>query len=98
MSCQRRRRLGAVARQLQLAGEPASASAVAPAPAHTHSRDYTAFDADELAPAGLLQVHSLNHVSKQSDDVPRLVAFYQRFLGFVPLARPGFPFGGAWPS
>ena len=41
-------------------------------------------------------VHSLNHVSKESDDVERLSRFYQRFLGFRPLERPAFPFGGVW--
>jgi catechol 2,3-dioxygenase-like lactoylglutathione lyase family enzyme len=35
-------------------------------------------------------------VSKETGDVRRLVDFYTRFLGFVPLQRPAFPFGGAW--
>ena len=61
-----------------------------------YGRDYSALSEPELAPAGLLKVHSLNHVSKETGDVARLVEFYTHFLGFVPLQRPPFPFGGAW--
>ena len=51
----------------------------------------------ELEPHGAVGVvHSLNHVSKESDDVERLSRFYQHFLGFRPLVRPPFPFGGTW--
>lgn len=63
-----------------------------------YGTDYAALEepVEELAPSGLLKVHSLNHVSKETTNVARLVDFYTNFLGFVPLQRPPFPFGGAW--
>lgn len=91
-------RLRHLAQQLR-SSSAAAASAAEPT---YGGRDYTALDEPSLAPAGLLKVHSLNHVSKESADVPRLVEFYSHFLGFTPLARPlfrdaqGTPFGGAW--
>ena len=91
------RRLQALSAQLQQSAPAAKTAAVEQLDEPTFgARDYTPLDEPELAPAGLLKVHSLNHVSKESVDVPRLVEFYTHFLGFVPLQRPPFPFGGAW--
>ena len=91
------RRLQALSAQLQQSAPAAKTAAVEQLDEPMFgARDYTPLDEPELAPAGLLKVHSLNHVSKESVDVPRLVEFYTHFLGFVPLQRPPFPFGGAW--
>jgi catechol 2,3-dioxygenase-like lactoylglutathione lyase family enzyme len=41
-------------------------------------------------------VGCVSHVAVATSDVPRLLAFYTKTLGFRELARPPFPFGGAW--
>jgi catechol 2,3-dioxygenase-like lactoylglutathione lyase family enzyme len=51
------------------------------------------------APTGAgptVSVLGLNHLSVETADVERLASFYTDLLGFEPLPRPPFPFGGAW--
>ena len=39
---------------------------------------------------------ALNHISRETRDVPRMVCFYQDVLGLSLIKRPNFGFGGAW--
>ena len=41
-------------------------------------------------------IRSLNHVSRESPQVELMAAFYTTVLGFKRIARPNFPFRGAW--
>ncbi|XP_075491312.1 glyoxylase I 4-like [Primulina tabacum] len=44
-----------------------------------------------------LQLSSLNHISLVCTSVEESINFYQNFLGFVPVRRPGsLNFDGAW--
>ena len=44
----------------------------------------------------MLRIESLHHVSLPVADLPRAKAFYGGVLGLRELARPAFPFDGAW--
>ena len=43
-----------------------------------------------------MAVSGMNHFTILTDDVPRTVAFYARFLGLRDGPRPGLGFPGAW--
>ncbi|CAK0785373.1 hypothetical protein CVIRNUC_008581 [Coccomyxa viridis] len=52
---------------------------------------------DEAAAASApLQLVSLNHMALGVEDVEDMTNFYTRVLGMEKLARPPFPFDGAW--
>ena len=43
-----------------------------------------------------MQIGLLHHVSLTVTDLERSRAFYREILGLAEIARPPFPFGGAW--
>ena len=43
-----------------------------------------------------LQITDVNHISRETEHVDRLVQFYTKVLGLPMLPRPDFGFGGAW--
>jgi catechol 2,3-dioxygenase-like lactoylglutathione lyase family enzyme len=43
-----------------------------------------------------MAVSGMNHFTVLTDDVPRTVDFYARFLGLASGPRPGLGFPGAW--
>ena len=47
-------------------------------------------------PLPALDIVQVNHISLETENVDRLVAFYHNVLGLEPLPRPNFGFGGAW--
>ncbi|KXS12316.1 hypothetical protein M427DRAFT_34869 [Gonapodya prolifera JEL478] len=51
---------------------------------------------NETSSFGEIPVHSLNHISRETTNVRRLTAWYQRVLGFKPCERPLFNFRGSW--
>jgi catechol 2,3-dioxygenase-like lactoylglutathione lyase family enzyme len=44
----------------------------------------------------MLEVSSLHHVAVCVTDIERSKRFYSEVLGLKEIARPPFPFGGAW--
>ncbi|MFO0947964.1 MAG: VOC family protein [Planctomycetota bacterium] len=46
--------------------------------------------------AGPIPIESVNHIARETDDVPRALAFYRDILGFRQVWRPNFDFDGAW--
>ena len=45
----------------------------------------------------MIKTKSFSHCAVRiGDDVDKSKAFYEKVLGFKPLPRPNFPFGGAW--
>lgn len=43
-----------------------------------------------------LEIHSLNHVARETKDLAASKAFYKNILGFREVSRPNFSFPGAW--
>lgn len=45
---------------------------------------------------GSLELHSMNHISLETLDVPRLEEFYTNVMGLRQIRRPDLGFPGAW--
>lgn len=43
-----------------------------------------------------LPLAAVNHIARETTDVPKALAFYRDVLGFRQVWRPDFEFGGAW--
>mmetsp|Transcript_44827 Transcript_44827/g.100682 ORF Transcript_44827/g.100682 Transcript_44827/m.100682 type:complete len:207 (+) Transcript_44827:38-658(+) len=56
----------------------------------------TAPDATASPSAPMPLIRCLNHVSRETRQVERMARFYREVLGFTPIPRPAFGFGGAW--
>lgn len=46
----------------------------------------------------MLEIETIHHVAVAVSDLARAKEFYSNFLGLKEIARPAFPFGGAWYS
>ncbi len=44
----------------------------------------------------MIKPRAFSHAAIRISDVERAKNFYEKTLGFKPLHRPNFPFGGAW--
>ena len=44
----------------------------------------------------MLEIETIHHVALPVSDLPRAKEFYTQVLGLREIARPNFPFAGAW--
>lgn len=44
----------------------------------------------------MIKLKALNHAAFRVSDVEKAASFYENVIGLKQMARPNFPFGGAW--